>query len=176
MGMGEEDDQERGRNIQRKQLSLHLQRAHFLTPRLNDIDALPAADEIHRPSCPGPTASTTGTIDDMPRRYIASLKPLRSPIIAGDKRLARRFLVGPVSAEQRRATQLDLSLTLAAIRSKFLARLDDLLCLGVDETDLHAWERPAHAAVDAVGPVQSAAERHAHFSHAESLEEDVAVA
>lgn len=165
-----------GGNLQRQKLPLHLQRAHFLTTRLDDIHAPPALDEVHRALGPLTTGTLTGALDGTSDSDISRLEPLPLAVIALHERLLRRFLIAPVLAEDRRTAELDLALALAAVGIDFLARTDDLVGVGVEESRLDRRQRPADGAVDAVGEVETAADGHADLGHAVALEQHVAVA
>lgn len=98
--------------------------------------------------------------------HIARLKPAPLTIFIFRKLLPRRFLIPPILLKDCGPAQLDLTHPLAAIAVNLLAGPDDLIGIRVEEPAFNGGEGPADTAVDAVGEVQTAAERHADFCHA----------
>lgn len=165
---------------QREQLALHFQRRDLFATGFDDIGRLAAQDKVHVAAGPVLRYLRLGVLSGgrhgSAHGDVARLEPFTLAVCVVDEFLCGRLGITPVCAEHGGTAQLDLACALAAGSGvDFLAGGNDLVGIGVDESRLDGWQRPADGAVDAVGKGQTAGEGHADFGHAEALEEDVAV-
>ena len=171
---GHGDDGGLGHLRQREQLALHLQRADLLAARLDDVGGLAALDEVHRAL--GPRLGAVAGRGDRPADgHVARSEPPAAAVLVGGELLGGGLGAGPVFFEDGWPAELDLAGALPARGIAFFAWFDDLVGVSVNQPGLDGRQGPTDAGINAISKIEAAAQRHADFGHAVSLQQQVPV-